>query len=34
MLVACDPTRWWDWCLSEDGKKGIEPISTEKFRKC
>ena len=21
MAVACDPTRWWDWCILEDKKK-------------
>ena len=26
--------RWCDWCLPEDGKKGIEPIFTEKSGKC
>ena len=22
MPVAWHPTRWWDWCMSEDEKKG------------
>ena len=26
MPVAWPRTRWWDWCLSEDEKKGIEPF--------
>ena len=21
MLVAWHPTRWWDWCMSEDEKE-------------
>ena len=24
LLVAWHPTRWWNWCVSEDEKKGIE----------
>ena len=30
MLVAWHPTRWWDWCISEDEKKEIDPIFIEK----
>ena len=30
MPVPWNPTRWWDWCMSEDEKKGIEPIFTDK----
>ena len=30
MPVALNPTRWWDWCLSEDEKKGIEPFFADK----
>ena len=30
MPAAWPPTRWWDWCMSEDQKKGIEPIFTDK----
>ena len=26
MPVAWYPSRWWNWCLLEDEKKGIEPI--------
>ena len=26
MTVAWQPTRWWDWCLSEDVKKEMAPI--------
>ena len=26
MRVAWHPSRWWDWCASEDGKR-----ETEKF---
>ena len=24
MLVAWHPTRWWDWCMSEEEQKEIE----------
>ena len=24
MPATWHPTRWWDWCLSKDEKKGIE----------
>ena len=35
MLVTWLPTRWRDWCISEDDKKGIEPIFIcEKWEKC
>ena len=27
MSVAWHPTRWWDWCISEDEKKDIQPFS-------
>ena len=30
MHAAWPPTRWWDWCMSEDQKKGIEPLFTDK----
>ena len=30
MPVALHPTRWWDWCMPEGEKKGIEPIFTDK----
>ena len=30
MLIAWHPTRWSDWCLSEDEKKRIDSIFTEK----
>ena len=23
------PTKWWDWCMSEDEKKEIEPFLIE-----
>ena len=26
----CHPKRWWNFCISEDEKKEIEPIFTEK----
>ena len=31
--TRCHPSRWCDWCLSEDDKKGIEPIFTDKVEK-
>ena len=34
MPVARHPKRWWDWCLSEDGKKEIDSILTDKVGKC
>ena len=29
MPVAWHPDRWWDWCISEDEKKDIDPIFME-----
>ena len=29
MLVAWHPRRWWNFWLSEDEKREIEPIFTE-----
>ena len=26
MPVAWHPRRWWDWCMLEVEKKGIEPF--------
>ena len=26
MPVTWHPARWWDWCMQEDGKEGIEPL--------
>ena len=26
MPVACHPTECWDWCMSDDDKKEIEPF--------
>ena len=34
MPVEWLPTRWWDWYLPEEEKKGIEPIFTDKVCKC
>ena len=34
MSVVWYPTRWRDWFLPEDEKKGIEPIFTDKVGKC
>ena len=32
-LAAWRPKRWWDWCMSEDEKKDIYSILTEKCQK-
>ena len=29
MLIEWHPKRWWNFCISEDEKKEIEPIFTE-----
>ena len=29
MPIAWHPKRWWNFCMSEDEKKEIEPIFTE-----
>ena len=29
MPAARHPNRWWDWCMSEDEKKEIDPIQYE-----
>ena len=29
MLIAWHPKRWWNFCISEDEKKEIEPTFTE-----
>ena len=29
--VAWHTDRWWDWCMSENGKKEIDPMFIEKF---
>ena len=29
MPIVWHPKRWWDFCMSEDEKKEIEPIFTE-----
>ena len=26
MPVAWHPTRWWEWCMSENEKEEIEPF--------
>ena len=31
MPVAWHPDRWWDWCISEDEKKEIDPIFIKEF---
>ena len=32
MSVAWHPKRWWGLCMSEDKKKEIDPIFTDKVR--
>ena len=34
MPVACHPNRRWDWCVSEDVKKEIDPMFIEELEKC
>ena len=29
MPIAQHPKRWWNFCMSEDEKNGIEPIFNE-----
>ena len=29
MAIAWHPNRWWNFCMSEDEKKEIEPTFTE-----
>ena len=31
MSAAWHPKRWWDWCVSEDEKKEIDPVLTEEL---
>ena len=31
LLAAWYPDRWWDWCMSEDEKKEIDPILIEEL---
>ena len=31
MPVALHPSRWWDWCVSEDEKKEIDPTFIEEL---
>ena len=31
MPVAWHPDRWWDWCMSEDEKKEIDPMFIEEL---
>ena len=32
--VAWHPSKWWDWCMSEDEKKEIDPMFIEDLVKC
>ena len=34
MPVAWHAKIWWDWCVSEDVKKEIDPIFIEELLKC
>ena len=29
MSVGRHPDKWWDWCMSEDEKKEIDPMFIE-----
>ena len=31
MPVACHPNIWWDWSMSEDQKKEIDPMFIEEW---
>ena len=31
MPVAQHPSRWWDWCMLEDEKEEIDPMSTKEL---
>ena len=31
MLVAWHSNRWWDWCISEEKKKEIDPMFIEEL---
>ena len=31
MSAAWHPKRWWDWYVSEDEKKEIDPVLTEEL---
>ena len=31
MLVEWHPNRWWDWCVSEDETREIDPMVIEEF---
>ena len=31
MPVAWHPNKWWDWCLSEDDRKEIDPMFIEEL---
>ena len=33
-IKAWQSTKWWNWCLLEDEKEGIEPIFTDKVGTC
>ena len=31
MAVPWHPNRWWNWCMSKDEKKEIDPMSIEEL---
>ena len=31
MPAAWHPNRWWDWCVSENEKKEIDPMFIEEL---
>ena len=34
MPEAKHPKKWWDWCLSENEEREIDPVLTDKVGKC
>ena len=34
MPVEWHPNRLWDWCVSKDEKKEIDPIFIEELKRC
>ena len=33
MPLVWHPTRWWDWCMSENEKKEIDLVFTDQVEK-
>ena len=34
MPLGWHPDKWWDWCMSEDEKKEIDPSFIQDLQKC